>query len=138
MAKWCEVCRESATDVYNVERGFNGRVNFVALDIDDPKWSSKLDQFSVDSVPHFEFIDANGQSRGSMVGKMPREVLTSKTAALLSDGTNFPEGTLKVRNIFITSFQGLRLIQMLNFTLSFRVGRSPSSSHASTSSSTPP
>ena len=34
----CEVCKESAPVVYDVERAYGSKVNFVMLNIDNTKW----------------------------------------------------------------------------------------------------
>lgn len=81
-ADWCEVCREMAGDIYNVEQSYRDKVNFVMLNIDNAKWAAELDEFGVEGIPHFAFLDVRGDEEGSIVGKLPRRILEANVAAL--------------------------------------------------------
>ncbi|CEF99473.1 Thioredoxin-like fold [Ostreococcus tauri] len=81
-ADWCEVCKESAPMVYDVEREHARGVNFVMLNIDNARWGEEMDAYGVDGIPHLEFLDARGNSEGFIVGKFPKEVLEENVRAL--------------------------------------------------------
>ncbi|KAL5168495.1 Thioredoxin-like protein HCF164, chloroplastic [Glycine soja] len=89
-ADWCEVCREFAPDVYQVEQQFKDQVNFVMLNVDNTKWEQELDEFSMEGIPHFAFLDKIGNEEGNVVGRLPRQYLLENVDALARGETSVP------------------------------------------------
>ena len=94
-ADWCEVCKESAPNVYDVEREFGERVNFVMLNIDNTKWGGEMDQYGVDGIPHIVFLDKRGKSEGQVVGRFPKQALRANVQALSVGETKLPFAKLE-------------------------------------------
>ncbi|CAI5966885.1 unnamed protein product [Closterium sp. NIES-65] len=89
-ADWCQVCRETARDTLKVEQQFRNDVNFVFLNIDNVKWAAELDEFGVDGIPHYTFLDGEGNEMAYVVGKVPRRILLDNVSALAQGRPELP------------------------------------------------
>ncbi|XP_057951849.1 thioredoxin-like protein HCF164, chloroplastic isoform X2 [Malania oleifera] len=89
-ADWCEVCRELAPDVYRIEEQYKDRVNFVMMNVDNTKWEQELDEFGVEGIPHFAFLDMEGNEEGNVVGRFPRQYFLENVDALARGEASIP------------------------------------------------
>lgn len=89
-ADWCQVCRETAKETLRVEQSFRSSVNFVFLNIDNVKWAAELDEFGVDGIPHYSFLDGQGNELAYVVGKVPRRILQENVSALAAGSAALP------------------------------------------------
>ncbi|CAL9166582.1 unnamed protein product [Musa hybrid cultivar] len=89
-ADWCEVCRELAPQIFQVEQQFRNQVNFVMLNVDNTKWEQELDEFGVEGIPHFAFLDKDGNEEGNVVGRLPKQYFLENVAALVNGEPTIP------------------------------------------------
>lgn len=89
-ADWCEVCRELAPDIYKVEQQYRDKVNFVMLNVDNTRWEQELDEFGVEGIPHFAFLDKEGNEEGNVVGRLPRQYFLENVDALACGKPSIP------------------------------------------------
>uniref|UniRef100_A0ACD5WBL1 Uncharacterized protein n=1 Tax=Avena sativa TaxID=4498 RepID=A0ACD5WBL1_AVESA len=66
------------------------RINFVMLNVDNTKWEQELDEFGVEGIPHFAFLDKEGNEEGNVVGKLPKQYFLDNVVALASGDATVP------------------------------------------------
>lgn len=60
------------------------------LDVDSLRYAEEVEQYEVDSVPHFLFLDAKGQSQGEIVGRFPEQAFRDNLQALADRAPQLP------------------------------------------------
>lgn len=69
-ASWCPPCRQMRDQVYPSDEVAPYKDKFVwaYLDVDQPGNRSAAAQYGVRGIPHYEFLNAKGESVGQVVG----------------------------------------------------------------------
>ena len=68
-AEWCEVCKEMAPQVSSLKDEYEKDINFVFLNVDNPKWGNYIQKFSVNGIPQVNLFDKKGNLISTFIGK---------------------------------------------------------------------
>ena len=68
-AEWCEVCKEMAPKVADIKEKYEKDINFVFLNVDNPKWEKYIRDFNVNGIPQLNFFDEDANLKVTFIGK---------------------------------------------------------------------
>ena len=74
-AEWCEICKEMAPEVTQLKKDFDTEINFVFLNVDNPKWDKYIKQFKVNGIPQINIIDSNSNLKATFTGLQEENTL---------------------------------------------------------------
>ncbi|WVZ09332.1 hypothetical protein V8G54_013862 [Vigna mungo] len=80
----------STTAVPYEEALSNGKPTVVEFYADWCEWEQELDEFGVEGIPHFAFLDKEGNEEGNVVGRLPRQYLLENVDALARGQASVP------------------------------------------------
>ncbi|MEL7075311.1 MAG: thioredoxin family protein [Cyanobacteria bacterium J06648_1] len=84
-ADWCTSCQAMAGDLAQLKESYGDRVNFVMLNVDNTKWLPEMLRYRVDGIPHFLFMDAQGDAIAEAIGEQPKSILEADLDALIAN-----------------------------------------------------
>ena len=84
-ADWCTSCQTMAPDLATLKKQYSQSVDFVMLNVDNSKWLPDVLRYRVDGIPHFVFLDSQGQAIAQSIGEQPLGVMEENLAALVSN-----------------------------------------------------
>ena len=82
-AEWCEICKEMAPEVTQLKKDFDTEINFVFLNVDNPKWDKYIKQFKVNGIPQINIIDSNSNLIATLTGLQEENTLKDSLNYLL-------------------------------------------------------
>ena len=85
-AEWCEVCREMAPDIIQLKKDFDKDINFVFLNVDNPKWGKYVKKFDVNGIPQINIIDSNSNLLSTLTGLQDENNLKESIKVLFGNG----------------------------------------------------
>ena len=85
-AEWCEICKEMAPEVADLKKDFDNEINFVFLNVDNPKWNKFIKQFHVNGIPQINIFDSNSILKASFTGLQKEETLKESINYLIERG----------------------------------------------------
>ena len=74
-AEWCEVCKEMAPKVAEIKDEYEKDVNFVFLNVDNPKWEKYLRKFNVNGIPQLNLFDEDANLEITFIGKQEEQTI---------------------------------------------------------------
>ena len=81
-AEWCEVCKEMAPKVSALKEEYEKDINFVFLNVDNPKWDNYIRKFEVNGIPQVNLFDKKGNLISTFIGKQEELKITESIANL--------------------------------------------------------
>ena len=76
-AEWCEICKEMASEVIQLKEDFDSEINFVFLNVDNPKWDKFIKQFKVNGIPQINIFDSNSNLQATFTGLQEEKTLNN-------------------------------------------------------------
>ena len=74
-AEWCEVCKEMAPKVADLKEKYEKDINFVFLNVDNPKWEKYIRDFNVNGIPQVNLFDENANLKVTFIGKQEEKMI---------------------------------------------------------------
>ena len=74
-ADWCEVCKEMAPKVDDIKKNYEKEINFVFLNVDNPKWEKYIRNFNVNGIPQINIFDNDSNLKLTFIGKQKEETI---------------------------------------------------------------
>lgn len=81
-AFWCPTCKSLAPVLKNLENKYTGKIQFIYLDIDDPKTNPFKQALGYQYQPHLFLIDGEGKVLMQWVGYVAEEELDAVLSSL--------------------------------------------------------
>ena len=85
-AEWCEICKEMAPEVAELKTDFDDRINFVFLNVDNPKWDKFIKEFKVNGIPQINIIDTNANLLATLTGFQEENTVEQSLKYLIERG----------------------------------------------------
>ena len=83
-ADWCTSCQLMVEDMAELRQTYGDQVNFVMLNVDNRKWLPEMMAYRVDGIPHFVYLDQDGQAIATAIGEQPQAVMAENLTALVA------------------------------------------------------
>ena len=90
-AEWCEVCKEMAPKVSALKNEYGKEINFVFLNVDNPKWSNYIQKFDVNGIPQINLFDRTGDLKSTFIGKQEEQKIIESIANLGKEVESYEE-----------------------------------------------
>ena len=74
-AEWCEVCKEMAPKVADIKEKYEEDINFVFLNVDNPKWEKYIRDFNVNGIPQLNLFDEDAHLKVTFIGKQEDSII---------------------------------------------------------------
>ena len=84
-AEWCEVCKEMAPKVADIKEEYEKNINFVFLNVDNPKWEKYIRNFNVNGIPQLNLFDEDANLEVTFIGKQQENTIKESLDNLQND-----------------------------------------------------
>tara|TARA_Y100000589_G_scaffold188294_1_gene178218 strand:- start:390 stop:872 length:483 start_codon:yes stop_codon:yes gene_type:complete len=67
-ADWCEVCKKMSIGVSEFKKEYEKDINFVFLNVDNPKWEKYIKKMNVNGIPQINLYDKELNLEKTFIG----------------------------------------------------------------------
>ncbi len=67
-AEWCEVCKKMAPGVSELRKEYENDINFVFINVDNPKWEKYIKRMNVNGIPQINLFDKELNLETTFIG----------------------------------------------------------------------
>ena len=67
-AEWCEVCKKMSPSISELEKEYGKDINFVFINVDNPKWEKYIKKMNVNGIPQINLFDNQSNLEKTFIG----------------------------------------------------------------------
>ncbi|MBP0026908.1 thioredoxin domain-containing protein [Roseofilum sp. Guam] len=94
-ADWCTTCQAMAPTVWQIEKEYEHKINWVMINIDRPEYTHLIEEYNVQGVPQFIFFNTQQVVQEILIGKIPSSLLVEQVRSLLNFDDTSPNQELR-------------------------------------------
>ena len=84
-AEWCEVCKEMAPEINQIRKEFSDDINFVFLNVDNPRWDKYIKKYNVNGIPQLNLFDSDSNLKSTFIGLQKESLINESLNNLLNN-----------------------------------------------------
>ena len=100
-AEWCEVCKEMAPKINEIKQQYDADINFVFLNVDNPKWDKYIQKYNVNGIPQLDLFDSDSNLVVTLVGLQQENLIKDSL-------TNLINNDITSKDYKISEFSGIK------------------------------
>ena len=83
-AEWCEVCKKMSPGVSQLRKEYGKDINFVFINVDNPKWEKYIKEMNVNGIPQINLFDNESNLEKTFIGLQDESDMKKSLKNLLS------------------------------------------------------
>ena len=83
-AEWCEVCKKMSSSVSELKKEYGEDINFVFINVDNPKWEKYIKKMNVNGIPQINLFDNQSNLEKTFIGLQDERDIEQSLINLLS------------------------------------------------------
>ena len=84
-AEWCEVCKKMSPSVSELRKEYAKDINFVFINVDNPKWEKYIKKMNVNGIPQINLFDKELNLEKTFIGLQEQSDIKQSLKSLLSE-----------------------------------------------------
>ena len=83
-AEWCEVCKKMSQSVNELRKEYGEDINFVFLNVDNPKWEKYIKKMNVNGIPQINLYGKELNLERTFIGLQDESNIKESLKSLVS------------------------------------------------------